>query len=184
MDNKVLFAKKCIAESLIGLMNEKEYQEISVTEICDRAGYSRMSYYRNFSGKDDILRSYMKMLVDEFRKASSAQAPHFTMVTYEHLVFAFRYFRNYSYFMECLLKANLSAIIQYGLNYYMDTYFLAESDDISKRYRMYYYAGGLCNLFTVWISNGMKESEEEMAQIVFDRFNHPSYSIRQNEREM
>ena len=65
MDNKTLFAKQCIAEALITLIEEKEYQDISVTEICKIAGFSRMAYYRNFTNKDEILMTYMFMLVDK-----------------------------------------------------------------------------------------------------------------------
>lgn len=48
-------AINCIYEALIALMKEKSYNKISITDITERAGVSRMAYYRNYKEKDDIL---------------------------------------------------------------------------------------------------------------------------------
>ena len=50
------FAKQCLAEALVRLMEERELDDISVTDICKAAGFSRMAYYRNFQSKRDVLR--------------------------------------------------------------------------------------------------------------------------------
>ncbi len=179
MDNRkngsALFAKQCIAEALIGLMEKKDYQEISLTEICKTAGFSRMAYYRNFKSKDDILVTFMKMLADKFREDVNQMLPNASSRSYEMLLYAFRYFKNYRRYAECLLKANLSSILQYGLNYYMDTFVAGENADKMTRYGLYYYSGGIYNVFSIWVSGGMRESEEEMARIVYDRVNTSSY---------
>ena len=50
-----LLAVDSIYEALIQLMQKKPYQEISITDITNRAGVSRMAYYRNYKDKDSIL---------------------------------------------------------------------------------------------------------------------------------
>lgn len=45
----------CIYDALIDLMKIKPYSKITVTDITERAGVSRMAYYRNYEDKDDIL---------------------------------------------------------------------------------------------------------------------------------
>ena len=37
------FARQCIGEALVQLMREKEFESISVTDICKTAGFSRMA---------------------------------------------------------------------------------------------------------------------------------------------
>ena len=37
------FNRQCISEALIRLMEQKEYDEITVTQICQMAGVSRMT---------------------------------------------------------------------------------------------------------------------------------------------
>ena len=49
------FTKNCIMDALIQLMHTKDYNDITITDITKRAGVSRMSYYRNYKSKDDIL---------------------------------------------------------------------------------------------------------------------------------
>lgn len=50
-----VLAIDCIYDALIALMKIKPYNKISVTDITERAGVSRMAYYRNYKEKDDIL---------------------------------------------------------------------------------------------------------------------------------
>ena len=50
-----ILAIDCIYDALIALMKVKPYNKISVTDITERAGVSRMAYYRNYEEKDDIL---------------------------------------------------------------------------------------------------------------------------------
>ena len=50
---------KLVVESLQGallqLIVKKDYDSITVTELCRKAGVSRMAFYGNFQSKDDIL---------------------------------------------------------------------------------------------------------------------------------
>ena len=48
-------SKSLIVQSLLELMKKKSFQEIKITEICKKAGVSRLSYYRNFESKEDIV---------------------------------------------------------------------------------------------------------------------------------
>ena len=52
-------ARERIVAALTALMSEKDYAGITITEITQRADVSRMTYYRNYSSKEDILRKFM-----------------------------------------------------------------------------------------------------------------------------
>ena len=71
MNNKketTTLVKKCIVDSLLLLMNEKDFDEITITEICNKAGVSRMTYYRNYYNKYDIIIEYLKDIAEDFKK--------------------------------------------------------------------------------------------------------------------
>ena len=49
-----LLARKCIATALSQLLKEKSFSSITVSELTKKAGVSSMTYYRNYSSKEDI----------------------------------------------------------------------------------------------------------------------------------
>lgn len=55
-----------ITEALLKLMEKKPLAEINITELCRRAGVSRVSFYRNYSSMHDILVRYLTRCTDEW----------------------------------------------------------------------------------------------------------------------
>ena len=47
-----------INEALLGLLKEKSLNEISISEICETAGVGRMSFYRNYESKEDVIKNW------------------------------------------------------------------------------------------------------------------------------
>ena len=50
--------KNLISLGLYSLMLRHNYDEISVKDICEKAGVSRMSFYRYYNNKDDIFKDF------------------------------------------------------------------------------------------------------------------------------
>ena len=48
-----------INEALFGLLKEKSLNEISISEICETAGVGRMSFYRNYENKEDVIKKQL-----------------------------------------------------------------------------------------------------------------------------
>ena len=57
-------------------MKEKNFDAISVSEITARAGVSRISYYRNFDSKEDILIGSLNDLMSRFSDEINAVPSH------------------------------------------------------------------------------------------------------------
>lgn len=55
-----------IYTALLQLMQTHPYQEIRIKDIVERAGVSRMAYYRNYETKDDILTNRLRATLAEF----------------------------------------------------------------------------------------------------------------------
>ena len=56
-----------ITESLLILLEDKNIEDISISELCDNAGIGRASFYRSFNSKKDILRAYINKLFDGWK---------------------------------------------------------------------------------------------------------------------
>ena len=156
-----------LAHALMELIEKKPLEEISITELTKKAGVSRMSYYRSFTSKQHILEEYLQTIVRRFRMEGEKNGYLGRDHSYEQLLYAFRFFRHYSRYALCLHQANLSSILLDGLNQYMDRYILPPNAPFGKRCKTYAYAGALYNLYIQWLKDGMQESEEKMAEIIF-----------------
>ncbi|MGN0328847.1 MAG: TetR/AcrR family transcriptional regulator [Lachnospira sp.] len=68
------FIKTCIATAYINLLYEKPKEDITVTEICQKSGFGRTTYYRHFSNdKNELIIYIAKRKWDEY-KSQNAEA--------------------------------------------------------------------------------------------------------------
>ncbi len=65
-----LFVKECIVSALLRLIYEKPLSVITISELCSRAGVSRMAFYRNYTSKEDIFAKELGELFEKFSKCS------------------------------------------------------------------------------------------------------------------
>ena len=59
-------SKQYMVEALLALMKEKPYNLISVKDITEKAGVARLTFYRNFETKEDIIRHHLRMDFQEY----------------------------------------------------------------------------------------------------------------------
>lgn len=55
-----------LTSALLQLMSKKPLSEINVSELCDRAGVSRVSFYRNFNSMKEILVNNLNQRTDKW----------------------------------------------------------------------------------------------------------------------
>lgn len=57
---KLAFSKNCLFDALVDLLEEKDIKDISVTELTQKAGVCRSTFYRNYNEVSDILVQFLK----------------------------------------------------------------------------------------------------------------------------
>ena len=58
--------KELLEGSLLNLMIQTSYPDISVTDICRKANVPRRTFYHYFASKDDVLESMIEALIQQF----------------------------------------------------------------------------------------------------------------------
>ena len=53
-DKRVKKTKKYLKDTLIKLLDEEPFEQITVTQICDRADISRITFYTHYADKYDL----------------------------------------------------------------------------------------------------------------------------------
>lgn len=162
------FTKECIMDALLQLMQTKDYNAITITDLTRRAGVSRMSYYRNYHSKDEILTDYMYRIITEYARELNFSTIRSGFQTYEHILQSLKYLKKYKDYVLCLQKANRSEILLQGLDRYMLTVANACEKTFFEKCELYYYSGALYNIFLHWIREGMQEDIETIAQVIYD----------------
>ena len=149
-----------ITEALLRLLKKKEYRDISITEICERAGVTRMSFYRNFESKEDILVKRVRHITDDFLKESAISYRDDTIGSY--FVQLFTHMEQQKELCAALDKAGLLHIVKDEFDrIFLDTY-RQEYDD----YKAVFLAGGIYNVFLFWFRDGCRDAPEALAKRV------------------
>ena len=70
-DRRISKTKRALHEALVVLIREREYEDISVQEILDRANVGRSTFYTHYRDKDELLVSGIHDMVHSVPSASS-----------------------------------------------------------------------------------------------------------------
>lgn len=159
-------AKNCLAEALISMMQTENIEDIHIKDLVQKAGVSRMSYYRYFSSKKEILTYYMEYILQEYENTVEKNTKHFFQ-SYDHILESLIFFRNYKDFALCLEHSHLSYILLDALNDYIQKQTSFDPDKAVRSYPFYYYAGALYNIYMQWIKTDTKEPAEKLATIIY-----------------
>ena len=60
--------KQNVVNSLLTLLEEKPMDDITISELTQLAGISRMTFYRNYSCKEDILSEHFKDVLAQYKR--------------------------------------------------------------------------------------------------------------------
>lgn len=146
-----------ITDALLFLMEHEDYHNISITDLCKKAGVTRMSFYRNFESKEDILRKWLKDVTEQFLKESGISYRDDT--SRDYIVTLFTHLKQYRKICSAICRAGLS----YLLKDEFDRVFLYIHRDEYGDYKSYFHAGGIYNVFLLWLVRGCVETPEELA---------------------
>ena len=68
-----------ITDALLKLMKSNDFNDISISQICEAACVGRASFYRNFESKEAVISRHLKMLLDNWW-SEAIQKPDFNLV--------------------------------------------------------------------------------------------------------
>ena len=148
------FVKECITTALLQLMQEKHIDQISVIEIVKRAGVARVSFYRNFESKENVIEEHLVILIREWGEEfmSLGDLSKFS----DSLI---RHFYKHKEFYLMLYKQNLSNMIYENLRVACE---VNKSTANLERYAKSMFAGMLFGWLDEWMRQGMPESPDEI----------------------
>ncbi len=159
-----IIAKKNVVSALLELIYEKPISMISISELTNRAGVSRMTFYRNYNSIEEI---FGKELDEIFQKYELDDVNSVEGIYYDeiHMRHCFTYFYSYRQFLEGLVYCGFGDMFLKKLTGYTYTkwYEIVEQDE---EYKLVGFAGFVYSTYMLWKEKNYKESVEEMATYI------------------
>lgn len=158
------FLKECIADALFILLRKKPLESITIQEITALANVGRATYYRNFTSKEDVLNFKLDKLMTEWIEKEMKLKD---ITPYQLSLKFFQFFSLNKEIVQTLIQSRLYLLL---LKQLVDKLTIYGDPKQIGYYEQIFLSFGLCGIILSWIDSGMKESPEEMGQIVSKNF--------------
>ncbi|MBQ7761656.1 MAG: TetR/AcrR family transcriptional regulator [Clostridia bacterium] len=159
------FTKQYISEAVLQLMEEKDFHEISITEIAKKAGVGRATFYRNFNSKEDVLIYHFNNVVEELN-SQTRFIPRCDDDYYDTILSILRTMEKNKNMVQLIIKSHLETLL---LNYLNEQY-LSVFEDAGKPNNTllpYFYSGAIYNITIQWVKDDCTEPIEKVAETLF-----------------
>ncbi len=160
--NKIV--KDSIAESIFQLMKVKRFSDITVSEIITKSGVARASFYRNFKYKEEAISYYIIeiMKIYKYKFYLSELKENY----YELIKGTMSFVYDYKEYLESLFNSGLSQLLYSAICSYLLESAIPQINNEIEKYFLFSYGGSIFSIIYYWITNGTKESPEEIASII------------------
>jgi AcrR family transcriptional regulator len=164
--------KSWIFDALMLLMDEKPYDKITVSDIADKAGVARPTFYRNFDDKDEVILQYLnKSFNSELmstEKIDKGDKPNNIVLTFDvtYLI------KNQKNLKKILSTADVEARIYRELQIYtlslIKSYkkLLSAEEYLICHYKICYQMTGSLKVLFDWFINNMPMPIEKLAPML------------------
>lgn len=155
-ENRNAYVVEHITEATVSLLKEKELSDISISEICEKAGVGRVSFYRNYKTKEDILQNRIDAMLhywdEDYKKTAKGSNAELYGSLFGHL-------KDNAEFYLLLVQRNLFHLF---MNAFISLSGAKPEDDNMWAYTKSFIAYGTYGWIEEWIARGMQESAETM----------------------
>ena len=155
--------KRKIADALLLLMREKSIADVTVTEIVNAAGVARVTFYRNYSSKENVLTTLIDDALDELR--GGRDYAEIDGMTHAHVLSAFNMFYKRRSDVYDLYHSGFATLLLERLNDFHAAVAGGMPSSSADKYSVYMYMGAMFDMAVNWIEGGCVESPECIAEV-------------------
>lgn len=158
-------SQKLIAESFFDLLQERAYYDVSIKEICSKAGISRQTFYSLYGTKEDVIRFYLAETFAEWRRQAKTNGVN---SLYDLILFFLLGITEDEKLSQLYSSEVLGGILADILKEHLDKTILYERGSISvgDSVANSFIAGGLTMAFKQWHADEDKISIEDVTMFV------------------
>ena len=167
-DIRVIMTQTSLLEALRELLSSKKLSGITITDLCSEAKVNRNTFYYHYNNIIEFLEDHKKLVIDELNQIPEVSKTR----NKQSLIDVLSVIKQHPVFMSILISPNCD------LDFFNDIFTIAAEKarvnidnpsgiTTSRDLIICNYCNAGCNaVICSWILNGMKESPEEIADII------------------
>lgn len=169
-------------QALLLLLETKEYDYITVKEVCAKAGVNRSTFYLHYESLDDLLIESVEYITNKLFKKYDTELMNKDLIEKSSLDDLFfitpKYIIPYLEFIKenkNILSIVTSESIMYKNSENFDKIYKNVLEPIlirhkipddQRKYVVYFYTGGINSIVIKWLKNNCKETIEEIGNVI------------------
>ncbi len=154
--------RECLRTAMFKLLERKNFDQITITDIAKCAGVSRTAFYRNYATKEALVEDLCQRLLEELTEYGKSDC--FRTNRKQWYQNFFQVIQDNSAFFRAYLKANLR------LSNGAVTELIHPSTTIQEHYRNVAGESAFFSILSDWFLAGMVQTPEEMGNICDELF--------------
>lgn len=174
-----------LLEGLVKCMMQKDFTEISVSDLQRTSGVSRATFYRMFDNVQDVLaykcETLSNTIQSEYIKIKPEDRENF-------ILFSLRYWLDNCAFLDAIFHCNRADILQKSLIMHADLLIteihLRGISAAELDYLVSASMGILSSILMTWIKHAKKESAEELYSVFLKFGNIVPYLLTENPKSI
>ena len=176
-------------EAFMELLEEKDFEYISVKEICERAGVNRSTFYLHYETIGDLLEESISYMNGKFLEYFNQNSENFVgridvadlkelyLVTPNYLKPYLEYIKEHQrIFLTAMKRSNAlrladtyDRMFTHVFNPIMDRFAVSEKE---KKYLLSFYMNGILAVTKTWMSGDCEDDIDFIVKIISERI-HP-----------
>lgn len=175
VDRRVRRTRRQLSEAMLSLLIERNYEDITIQEITERADLNRATFYHHFNHKDELLAAALEARFDELVE-SFGKLPTDSTILDDRTpeLMTFRHVAQHAKLYKVLLSDRGMGHVIYRIIHYIahfaETKLLAVKPhrlktSVPNELLAQHIAGSIFAMLSWWVANDLPYTPEEMAEI-------------------
>ena len=166
-----------LEQGLLEMMKHHRFEEISVSDLCERMELPRKSFYRYFASKDGALFALLDHTLMEFYETGSLEGLRGGDPV-QDLERFFSFWKSHKDLIEAMMRSNLAGmLVERSVNLAKQEKlmpgYVKEWEDTLKDVAMSFAVCGLLSMVMQWHKEGYTIPTEKMAQAAVTMLSRP-----------
>ncbi|SEN85935.1 DNA-binding transcriptional regulator, AcrR family [Mesobacillus persicus] len=174
IDRRILKSKKALKDAIISLMQQKDFKEVTISDIVRLADLNRGTFYKHYQYKEDLLDDIIDEVITDL--IASYREPYQNIATFDvsklssNAIKIFEHVHKYAEFYKLIVNSNVLTSFQHKICIVIKDLVMQDvtgkltNPNINKELIASYHSYAIFGMMIELIHSGFKYSSSYMAE--------------------